>query len=211
MNKAAGLLILIILLVGSLSAAEPEFPVTELNYPAGLAVIQRADWGWKALTDTIPRQAVSRITIHHGGVFFATDKDPVEYIRNLQDWSRAEKPWIDIPYHFMIDFDGNIYETRPINYPGDTNTDYDCRGHALICLIGNFEEQPVTPPQYSALVNLTAFLARTYSVMPENIKGHKDYTETLCPGTDLYRHFASGEFITEVQRALNPPTTETPE
>jgi hypothetical protein len=202
--KSALALCLATLFIGACASTPPSvLPVTELDYPSNLKVIRRADWGWKALPDTIPQHTISRITIHHSGVFFPEDRDPVDYIRHLQDWSRSERSWIDIPYHFMIDLEGKVYEARPLNYPGDTNTDYDPRGHALICVIGNFEEQSVTQAQWTSLVHLTSYLARTFHVPIDSVRSHKDYTETLCPGKDLYQYLKSGELQKQVLRELN--------
>ncbi len=177
--------------------------IQSLNYPDSLHVIQRADWGWKPLQKIIPEHEIHYITIHHGGEAFNPERDPAEYIRHLQDWSRSEKKWIDIPYHFMIDLQGRIYETRPINYPGDTNTSYDPRGHALICMIGNYEEINVSPKQLKALVDLTAFLANRFHVPVNQIRGHKDYTETLCPGKNLYQYLKNGYIRQQVAKQLH--------
>lgn len=170
--------------------------VSELHYPSEIKVIKRADWNWKPLEKTIPSQIINKITIHHGGEFFREDEDMIQYLRNLQSWSRSQKKWIDIPYHFMIDLNGKIYEARPINYPGDTNTDYDVRGHALICVVGNYEEQELKQSQLNSLVNLVSFLKDKYNVSDENIRGHKDYTsQTVCPGKNLYRYIEDGTII----------------
>ncbi|MBC7185745.1 MAG: N-acetylmuramoyl-L-alanine amidase [Calditrichaeota bacterium] len=168
-----------------------------------MTVVHRGEWGWQPLRASLPTHRISKITIHHGGEEFPADKDPIQYLRNLQSWSRTEKKWIDIPYHFLIDFQGRIYEGRPINYPGDTNTDYDPRGHALICLLGNFEVQEVTQEQFEALVALTAHLARIYEVPLSNIRGHRDYTEqTVCPGKNLYRYLEDGSLLQAVEKQL---------
>ena len=143
-----------------------------------------------------------KITIHHGGVEFNKEQDPVEEIRNLQNWSRTEKNWIDIPYHFMIDLEGNIYEARPINYPGATNTTYDPTGHALIEVMGNYEVQTLSQAQLKSVIDLAAFLAKKYDVSPNEIKGHKDYAETLCPGQDLYKYLEDGTIQNSVERKL---------
>ncbi len=179
-----------------------DFKIESPSYPDSLHVIKRADWGWKPLQKIIPEHKIHYITIHHGGETFAPDRDPVEYIRHLQDWSRSEKKWIDIPYHFMIDLQGRIYETRPIQYPGDTNTGYDPRGHALICMIGNYENITVSKQQLKSLIDLTAFLANTYHVSVKDIRGHKDYTETLCPGKNLYKYLKNGYIRQQVAKQL---------
>ena len=190
------------------SCATPPQPgpqqAAESPEPAPLKIITRADWGWVPLRDTLPRHEIKYITIHHGGEDFPEDKDVIAYLKGLQSWSQSEKGWIDNPYHYMIDLKGNIYEARPIQYPGDTNTDYDVRGHALICVMGNYENQILSKEQFEQLARLTAYLADTYQVDAGMIKGHKDYTETLCPGKDLYRYLEDGSLLKRVAELRQP-------
>lgn len=201
MQKAAFLTLAILFV--SCTRQEIRRVEPSLAYPGGLGVVLHDQWGWKPGEATLPVHQIEKITIHHGGEDFPPDKDPVEYIRNLQAWSRSEKKWVDIPYHFMIDLKGTIYEARPIHIPGDTNTDYDVKGHALICVMGNYEHQVINESQLSSLVNLTAFLAQHFKVTTDAIKGHKDYTETLCPGKDLYRYLQDGTIVSRVKQQLN--------
>lgn len=180
----------------SLAQDEPKINIMDLNYPEELGVITRADWGWLPLENTKEEAKITKITIHHGGVEFSADKDPAEAIRNLQKWSRAEKNWIDIPYHFMIDLNGKIYEARPINLPGDTNTEYDPTGHALIEVMGNYEIQEFSENQMKSLVALSAFLAKEFNIPISDIKTHKDYSAmTVCPGKNIYKYFEDGTII----------------
>ncbi len=196
-----------LLIIGAIfwgcSSSSQMINISELEYPSDLQVISRADWGWQPMDNILPQHSINKITIHHGGEEFAEDKDMIQYLRNLQSWSRSEKKWIDIPYHYMIDLKGNIYEARPINYPGDTNTDYDVTGHALICVVGNYEVQKLSDASLESLAQLTAFLKEKYRVETKDIKTHKDYTETLCPGTDLYKHFLDGSFLKMVDSELS--------
>ena len=113
-----------VLLLSILAGCTAEQPaeninIIELNFPAELAVTRRVQWGWEPITQSHAEHTVTRITIHHGGVDFPDDKNVVNYLRALQSWGRSEKDWIDIPYHFMIDRQGRIYEARPINFPGE--------------------------------------------------------------------------------------------
>ena len=202
MFKFLGTLLLSAIIFSCTANTTPTYQVSELEYPSNLSVIRRADWGWKALQDTIPQHRIKRITIHHGGIEFKENTDVPAHIRQLQDWSRSEKHWIDIPYHFMIDLQGKIYEARPINYPGDTNTKYDPHGHALIEVMGNYEVQTLQPVQLDALIRLSAYLAKTFDVDTANICGHKDYTETLCPGKNLYRYLEDGTIRKQVAQLL---------
>ena len=175
----------------------------DLQYPDDLGIVTHEQWGWKPIEGDHRTHQISRITIHHGGEDFPADKDPIEYLRHLQEWSRSEKGWIDIPYHFMIDLTGTIYEARPMEYPGDTNTEYDPTGHALICVMGNYENQILSRQQLSSVIRLSAYLADRYSVSPDSIKGHKDYAETLCPGKDLYRYLQDGTIQKGVKEMLH--------
>ena len=181
------LVTLTLILFYGCSASKDEIKTSGSEYPSELKVITREQWGWKPEEKTLPEHTINKITLHHGGEYFAEDKDVTAYLRNLQSWSRSEKKWMDIPYHYMIDLKGNIYETRPLKYPGDTNTDYDVRGHALICVMGNYEVQKFNKEQMKAVVDLTSFLVKKYNVNLDSIKGHKDYALTLCPGEDFYR------------------------
>lgn len=176
--------------------------ISELEYPGDLKVIKRNDWGWIPFDRSVPQHQINKITIHHGGEYFAEDKDMISYLRNLQSWSRREKKWADNPYHFMIDLKGKIYEARPVNVPGDTNTDYDVNGHVLICVVGNYEEQKINREQLNSLSKLTAFLKQRFNVDLKDIRTHKDYTETLCPGKDLYKYFEDGSFLKMVESEL---------
>ena len=137
------LTVLIFLIIYGCSGIKYETNTGNIEYPPGLKVITREDWGWMSGKKTLPEQNITKITLHHSGEFFPEGKNVVDYLKNLQSWSRTEKDWMDIPYHYMIDLDGNIYEARPLKYPGDTNTDYDVRGHALICVMGNYEIQKI--------------------------------------------------------------------
>lgn len=165
--------------------------------------VSEKSWGGTPDTGAHRTHEIHYITLHHGGTPFTREKEPKEYLRNLQSWSRSEKKWIGIPYHYLIDLDGVIYEGRNIGYAGDTNTEYDPTGHALICVLGNFEEVEPNQKQLDAVVNLFTFLCIKYKLSPETIKSHKDYSnQTVCPGANLYRYLSNGYFHKEVERRL---------
>ena len=125
-------------------------------------------------------------------------------MRNIQKWSRAEKKWPDIPYHFLIDLQGKIWEGRPLQFKGDTHTEYDPTGHALISVIGNYEEQEISSGQLNAIANLMAALSKTYGIKMEKIKSHKNYVpSTLCPGKNLSIYLQDGSLMKNVKALLN--------
>lgn len=85
-------------------------------------------------------------------------------------WSRNTRGWPDIPYHYLIDPDGKIYEGRDITLAGDTNTEYDPVGHALVVVLGDFDKIDPNAAQLDATVNVMAMLAKRYNVAPTTIK-----------------------------------------
>ena len=167
-------------------------------------ILSVEQWGGTLAIEAQARKHVVRkITLHHQGESFLKERDPQLYLRNLQAWSRNTRKWLDIPYHYIIDLDGLIYEGRNINYAGDTNTDYDPSGHALIEVVGNFEEVEPTQAQLDAVVRAMTMLAAKYKISPDSISGHKDFsTQTVCPGKNLYRFLESGYFRDRVRANL---------
>ncbi|MGZ5202449.1 MAG: peptidoglycan recognition protein family protein [Telluria sp.] len=187
-----------------------------LSFAAGMAhaqpsladvehsIVSVAQWGGTPADPALARkQTISYITLHHQGEPFPPGTDPVQYLRHLQAWSRTTKHWLDIPYHYIIDLDGKIYAGRDINYAGDTNTEYDPMGHALIEVVGNFEEVEPNQKQLDAVVDLMAMLAAKYHVPVERIASHRDYSnQTVCPGKNLYRYVQEGYFRNKVAERL---------
>jgi uncharacterized protein YceK len=168
------------------------------------SIARVTQWGGTAADETLAQpHTINRITLHHQGVAFPRERDPQQYLRDLQTWSRKSKGWIDVPYHYVIDLDGNVYEGRDIRFRGDTNTDYDPAGHALIEVVGNFEIVEPNAAQLEAVVNMMAMLALKHDVPVEAIRGHRDHApDTTCPGKNLYRYFENGYFDAQVRARM---------
>ena len=176
------------------------------------AIVPAAEWG---STPADPARAkphtIRRITIHHQGEAYAKDRDPREYLRALQKWSRTARNWSDIPYHYVIDLQGRVYEARPLGIAGDTNTSYDTAGHALIQVVGNLEEVEPTPAQLEGVVQLASWLAIRHGLTEQAIAGHRDYAaDTVCPGRNLYRYLENGWIRSRVRANLFAHRTEKP-
>lgn len=174
---------------------------------ANPVIVSVAQWGGTpASSEALAkarRHSISHITLHHGGVAFLRDRDPVQYLKNLQAWSRRDKQWLDIPYHYLIDLDGKIYEGRPIEYAGDTNTEYDPLGHALIVVMGNYDEVEPNTAQLDSVVDMMTMLAKKYRLSVDVIAGHKDHSaQTACPGKHLDKYLKDGTFQARVRARL---------
>jgi hypothetical protein len=149
-------------------------------------------------------QKITSITLHHEGSAqpLLPGDDPVRLLRNLQSWSASDRNWWDVPYHYLLDLDGNIYEGRDWRYMGETNTTYDPSGHFLISVIGNYNLQEPTPKQLDAIADLMAWAVEEFDVPLDSIKGHYQYADTGCPGKNLRKYLEDGTFRRMVEARL---------
>lgn len=137
---------------------------------------------------------ITHVTLHHTGSAepLHPHDDPVAKLRGLQSWGAAERNWWDVPYHFLLDLEGRIYEGRDWRYMGETNTTYDPGGHFLISVIGNYEKQEPTAGQLDAIADLMAWALDEFDLPLDRIGGHYNYATTGCPGQHLRRYLEDG-------------------
>lgn len=159
-----------------------------------LGLIARETWQAKPPTGLMHSHDLELITIHHSATLVADDVDPLQKMKSLQQFSqsastlangRKKEAWADVPYHFVIFPQGQVAEGRKIAYAGDTNTEYDPKGHILINLEGNYEEQQPNALQLATLQKLCFILCAKYQLTVEEIGAHRDFAKTLCPGKNL--------------------------
>ncbi|MDI1241330.1 MAG: peptidoglycan recognition family protein [bacterium] len=184
MTRYIGILIALLLSGAAISVPGQKAPT----------IISRADWKANKPVGEGKKHKIEFITIHHTATKMRPDLSIETKLRNLQAFSQREdrlasgkfKPaWFDVPYHYYIAVDGKIAEGREIEYVGDTNTEYDPSGHALIVVEGSFGTDEPTSGQVESLKAMVKWLARKYKVSGEKIKGHRDYAETACPGANI--------------------------
>ncbi len=108
----------------------------------------------------------------------------------VQDIDREHKAqgWAGIGYHFFIDFNGQIFEGRPIDKLGAHTGGFNT-GNIGICCEGNFEVTgQMNTKQFEALKSLIDYLKISYP--NAQVKKHKDFMATACPGKNFpdYRY-----------------------
>jgi hypothetical protein len=153
------------------------------------------------------RHEIDKLTLHHSATSHKPGDDLAQKLRNMQSWGENDRKWWDIPYHYMIDLDGVVYQARDHRYVGDTNTRYDPRGHFLINCFGNYSEVEPNEAQLATIANLMAWAAIEYDITPLEIFGHRDLAQTGCPGDNLYRYIEDGtleEMVRDVMAKGQP-------
>lgn len=166
-------------------------------------IIPRSEWN-AATPKPYATHVPVRITVHHDASNFdPKKKTAAQHIKDTQTWGMGkDRNWTDIPYHFLIDNEGNIFEGRNVFTIGETATTYDPTGHLLISCIGNFEENEIPEAQLNALIMMIAYSSKTFNIPLDSLAGHQDYAQTACPGKNIYKHLQNGELKRRAEELL---------
>jgi hypothetical protein len=182
-------------------------------------LITRSDWGAQEADGPLSSlEGYEFIVIHHSATNFS-ETDGKKNVRKLQSMHIDGRGWVDIGYHFLVDASGNVYqgrayfEDRPLAdkpelamgaHVGGQNS-----GKIGICLIGCFEAEEsgcsrpdtISSTEMEKLAEFCAFLSKTYEIPVDNIKGHRDFKATACPGSNAYKQL--GELRKKVKALLS--------
>lgn len=180
----------------------------------------RAEWAGR-LVSTGPLQAetdVRFLLVHHSETPNGDlpQRTP-ERLRGIYAYHTGpQKRWPDVAYNFFVDGHGVIWEGRAGSLAGPIRGDATggSQGCAeLVCFVGDHSFQPPTSEAMAAMAQLLAWLAGrdrldlagpiTFtsrgsnrwrsgtSVTTEQIAGHRQMSQTACPGDALFPLIAS--------------------
>lgn len=126
---------------------------------------------------------VKTIVIHHS----ASSRDNTT-IENINAWHKARgfnKSSLGFfcGYHYVVLGTGKVIQTRRDNEIGCHTIPND--GKLGICLTGNFEKDTPTPEQLNSLETRLTDLKLQYGLTDDDIRGHRQLSQTLCPGKNL--------------------------
>lgn len=108
--------------------------------------------------------------------------------------------WSGIGYHFYVRKDGSVFRGRPIGTVGAHCTGYNDKSVG-VCFEGNFENETMTSAQLKAGKELVSHLKGLYP--GAEIKRHKDFQSTACPGTNFpFDDIKKGEKTMTVEDAI---------
>lgn len=186
----------------------------------------------------MPAEDVRFLLVHHTsepGSNYQPD-GVVNLLRNIYAFHTGpSKGWPDVAYNFFVDKFGTIYEGRTGSLAGAVrgSATGGNQGYSqLCCFVGDFSAAPPPPPALEAMYSLLAWLADRYrvettpgssitftslgsnkwpsgsTVTVPTIAGHRDVSQTDCPGEACYALVRS-TFPREVT-ARRSPTAPTP-
>lgn len=130
-----------------------------------------------------PREATTRIVIHHTG-------NPVDDDLSAEQIhaSHQAQGWAGIGYHFVVRKDGTIELGRPDWAVGAHAYGFNGKSIAVHAC-GNFNLAEPTEAQINALPMLIADICDAYGLVASDsiVVGHRDLMATECPGNNLYK------------------------
>lgn len=158
------------------------------------------EWGARPPNGTIQvlDHKPTYIVVHHTAGGNSSDlslEHAFAVSRGIQNFHMDGRGWIDSGQQFTNSRGGHVTEGRHRSVEildGGTR-------HVMGAHVGNHNSETigieneglystvdVTPQLWDSLVQLVAYMASQYSVPTSNIKGHRDFNATECPGEVLY-------------------------
>ncbi len=157
------------------------------------------EWGAappKQAIDVIMRRP-TKIIVHHTATPNSADLSRAHAFalaRSIQQ-SHFNRGWRDSGQQFTISRGGYImtgrHRSKTALIKGDRHViGAHCTGQNEVAVgienEGNYMNVQIRDAHYQRLVRMCAFICQKYGIPPRNIKGHRDFSATLCPGDRLY-------------------------
>lgn len=137
---------------------------------------------------------VDQLPKHPSKVYSRRDLDKVEYIvvhhsaednqtpLDYANYHVYTKGWPAIGYHFVIQPTGAIFLTNHVDTISYHVSGYNTKSIG-ICLSGDFTTKGPTSKQFKSLEFMIKSLKEFFT--NTQVKGHRDFGNTQCPGTFL--------------------------
>jgi hypothetical protein len=179
----------------------------EMSFTA--KVISTKDWGARSSRNNIKfsRTNPKFIIIHHTASLNppnhaskGTEAGAKKYARDIQKFHMDTNGWSDSGHNFLNTTAGILLEGRHGTL--DAVKEGQCVQSAHAAKQGNklaggnqspgienegtFMTHTMEAKQWNSLVELCVELCKSCNIVPANIRGHKDFSNTLCPGNWLY-------------------------
>jgi len=178
----------------------------------GQIVLPRSAWTkWvPKKTDLVPLRSPVGFAVHWPGSATKKFNNSQAAIASLLESERSfhvnTRGWTDIAYQGGVDNAGRIWDLRGISWRSAANGDasLNSRWGSITCLLGS-EEEP-SPEMISAVKYFRQEIWLKRYPAAKRVVGHRDLTNTDCPGPALYALVKSGEFLKDLPPVSAPPT-----
>lgn len=220
----------------SVKATGPD-PGLAVRVTDDLVIYRREAWAGSSRPPVGPLtdEDVRFLLVHHTAS--ANDSDPISVMRLAYDFHTGpEKGWPDVAYNFFIDQNGVAYEARQGSLANsvEASATGGSQGYAqLVCLLGDFTSVMPSAAALATLESVLVWLADRFGVdlapgasasfesrgsnrWPQGtvvdtptIAGHRDMSQTACPGDTFYPYLINTLRPSLARRAQRPAATTT--
>jgi len=156
---------------------------------------EREEIGLVKPKSVTPIKQVKGIAIHHaGGSMLPPKKQEREAskVKAIQKYHMETNKWSDIAYNFLVGNSGTIYEGRGIDIrPASQGTKDGNDYYLSVCWLGDATKYLVSDKALMGINLLIDDLERIYNLDFE-VKAHRDFKDTECPGDALYKWISKG-------------------
>lgn len=175
--------------------------------PFTAKVITTAEWGARLAKATFTKTFPRYVVVHHtdnqnppNDFSEETIEGAIRLARNIQSGHMDDNGWLDSGHNFLNTTGGFVLEGRHGSLDAVKQGFCIQSAHAAqdIGKLANGNQSPgienegtfmtfqMIPKQWNSLVELCASLCDSCNISPTNIRGHRDFSDTDCPGDWLY-------------------------
>ena len=123
---------------------------------------------------------INKIFVHHSA---SSQKSTTRDM--IHQW-HLDRGWTGVGYHYVIEADGSMMMGRPLAKIGAHVKSHN-RNSIGICVVGNYEtDLAMTSAQEQSLVLILLGLLSQFDLDVNEVYGHRELGETLCPGEHLF-------------------------
>jgi N-acetylmuramoyl-L-alanine amidase len=190
------------------AGAPPPTPGVLPTELVNIGVISRADWGADPTTCTSTEDDWYRMAIHHTAGSQTSGGTVQGAVQALQAYAMGTGEYCDIPYQFLVGYDGSLWEGRPYDYYSGATGGGNNDGNAAVSFLGCYHPSGCATSHEvtEAMMTSGQLLVQTFATMhgipsdDDAIRGHRDWPDnaTACPGDWLYAR------LDELREPLGP-------
>ena len=161
-----------------------------------IGVVPRETWGADPTNCTSPESTWYRFAVHHTAGNQTSGGTVQGAVQGLQGWAMGSGGFCDIPYQFLVGFDGTLWEGRPLTYYSGATGSGNNDGNIAISHLGCFDPICSGSGDPAELVMraggrlLAQTLAAEHGIVTnsDTLRGHRDYPNqaTACPGQRIW-------------------------
>ena len=151
-------------------------------------IFSRSDWG-AAPPRCSTAHSPNRATIHHAATPNNDSLTAEQRLRQIQSFHQNSNGWCDFAYQYAVSLDGRAWVGIGGGLRG-THVGGNNTGNIGVVLLGDFRDASPSDLQLCGAARILSHVHQTWpevTLDADDIKGHRDYRQTTCPGTNLYQ------------------------